>query len=84
MKTEAKTNSKTNICIFSLGLANLIRDIKRKSGVEISFDTNTLPAPYKKAIIIRGGRSQIEAAVRIINRRTGEEVSQTSILIFSD
>lgn len=51
-----------------------LQKVKKKSGADVEFDPNPSPVPGMKTIIIRGILSQIEDAIRLINKKTGSKV----------
>ncbi|XP_025099705.1 uncharacterized protein LOC112567287 [Pomacea canaliculata] len=51
------------------------QEIKQKTGADVLFDPYPSPVPDTKLVIIHGSRSQIEAAVRLINKKTGTKES---------
>ncbi|XP_025114061.1 uncharacterized protein LOC112576054 [Pomacea canaliculata] len=50
-----------------------IEDIKKKSGADVQLDPCTSSVQGTKTVIIKGSRSQIEEAVRLINQETGDQ-----------
>lgn len=51
-----------------------LKDVARKTGAGVQFDSNPSPVPGMKIIIIHGSPSQIEAAVKSISQITGAKV----------
>ncbi|XP_025112855.1 uncharacterized protein LOC112575309 [Pomacea canaliculata] len=52
-----------------------LQKVKKKSGADVEFDPNPSPVPGMKTIIIRGILSQIEDAIRLINKKTGSKAT---------
>lgn len=58
---------------FSTGNNRLVKEIIRRSGADVQFHQSHLP--NIATAIIRGHRSQIETAVKLINEKTDVQVS---------